>query len=71
MGVRGSYIDGAEASAEAFLDAINRAVTHRGSSSVSRPSPRFQGCIKGIHSVALRYDDLGAAPRSLCGTFCN
>jgi len=30
MGVRGSYIDGAEASAEAFLDAINRALTHRG-----------------------------------------
>ena len=30
MGVRGSYIEGAEASAEAFLDAINQALTQKG-----------------------------------------
>jgi hypothetical protein len=37
MGVRSSYIDGAEASAEAFLAAINRALTHRGAASYLDP----------------------------------
>jgi len=46
MGVRSSYVDGAEAKAEAFLDAINRALTQRGATPYLDP-PEAPNVYKG------------------------
>jgi hypothetical protein len=46
MGVRGSYIYGAEFSAQAFLDAINRALTHKGAAPYLDP-PEAPNVYKG------------------------